>query len=160
MAQFDPTLVPTQVDQMRGVHLLLAAALLARRIDALKRRPKDDRDRVGRHALRLDQNSGWVWIGSKLVGELAGYELQLLSILHDHADDVVSRAALIRQIYDEEYIPGDEFQDGRLNTLVGRLRDKIEPDRASPRYILTVRVKGYRLDTAGKPPPRSAEYPQ
>jgi DNA-binding response OmpR family regulator len=40
--------------------------------------------------------------------------------------------------------------DGALQTLISRLRAKIEPDR-SPRYIVTVRGEGYKFiepDTA------------
>jgi DNA-binding response OmpR family regulator len=38
--------------------------------------------------------------------------------------------------YDRQY-------DRQLDTVVRRLRDKIEPDRDHPRYILTVRDRGY-----------------
>jgi len=37
--------------------------------------------------------------------------------------------------------------DNRVDTMVGRLREKIEPDRRRPRYLLSVRGRGYRLMT-------------
>ena len=40
----------------------------------------------------------------------------------------------------------DYFGDGRLvDVHIRRLRTKIEPDAAAPRYLLTVRGAGYKL---------------
>jgi two-component system response regulator RegX3 len=41
-----------------------------------------------------------------------------------------------------------------LDTHVGELRRKLEPDPAAPRYILTVRKTGYRLTLDRDPPAR------
>ena len=46
-------------------------------------------------------------------------------------------------MWGEKYI--DQVDDARIEKLVSRLRSKIEPDSSSPRYILTVRGRGYRL---------------
>jgi DNA-binding response OmpR family regulator len=35
--------------------------------------------------------------------------------------------------------------DAMLQTLIARLREKIEPDRAHPRYVITVRGEGYQF---------------
>jgi two-component system response regulator RegX3 len=35
--------------------------------------------------------------------------------------------------------------DTRIEKLVSRLRAKIEPDPSTPRYIVTVRGRGYKL---------------
>ena len=41
-----------------------------------------------------------------------------------------------------------------LSTAISRLRAKIEPDPAAPRYLLAVRGEGYRLDAAPPEEPR------
>ena len=37
------------------------------------------------------------------------------------------------------------LDDARIEKLVSRLRKKVEPDPNEPRYLLTVRGRGYRL---------------
>jgi DNA-binding response OmpR family regulator len=46
---------------------------------------------------------------------------------------------------DESYTYAD--MAGALHKLVSRLRAKIEPGPAKPRYLVTVRGRGYRLKT-------------
>jgi len=50
----------------------------------------------------------------------------------------------------EEYAPNNPYQPGHLNSLVRRLRTKLEPDPAHPRYILTSRRQGYWLNTGSE----------
>jgi len=38
-----------------------------------------------------------------------------------------------------------EVDDARVEKLVSRLRGRIEPDPAAPRYLVTVRGRGYKL---------------
>jgi two-component system response regulator RegX3 len=35
--------------------------------------------------------------------------------------------------------------DARIEKLVSRLRQKIEPDAANPKYLITMRGRGYKL---------------
>jgi two-component system response regulator RegX3 len=46
-------------------------------------------------------------------------------------------------VWGEEYI--DQVDDARIDKLLSRLRAKVEPDPHNPRYIITVRGRGYRL---------------
>ena len=39
------------------------------------------------------------------------------------------------------------FGDGRLDVHIRRLRTKIEPDPANPRYVVTIRGLGYKLQS-------------
>jgi len=54
---------------------------------------------------------------------------------------VFSRETLLEKVWGYDY-----FGDGRLvDVHVRRLRTKIEPDPADPRYVVTVRGLGYKL---------------
>lgn len=68
-------------------------------------------------------------------------EFRLLCELAGHPGKVLSREHLLEQVWGYDY-----FGDGRLvDVHVRRLRTKVEPDPASPRFILTVRGMGYKL---------------
>ena len=68
-------------------------------------------------------------------------EFRLLCELADHPGKVLSREHLLEQVWGYDY-----FGDGRLvDVHVRRLRTKVEPDPATPRFILTVRGMGYKL---------------
>jgi DNA-binding response OmpR family regulator len=68
-------------------------------------------------------------------------EFRLLCELATHPGKVLSREHLLEKVWGYDY-----FGDGRLvDVHVRRLRTKIEPDPASPRFILTVRGMGYKL---------------
>jgi DNA-binding response OmpR family regulator len=68
-------------------------------------------------------------------------EFRLLCELADHPGKVLSRENLLERVWGYDY-----FGDGRLvDVHVRRLRTKVEPDPANPRFILTVRGMGYKL---------------
>jgi DNA-binding response OmpR family regulator len=73
--------------------------------------------------------------------ELTNQEFNLLLLLVEHPGIVFSRAALLSKIW-----KGDTFVTERsVDTLVKRLRHKIEADPASPLLILTQWGVGYKL---------------
>jgi two-component system response regulator RegX3 len=55
---------------------------------------------------------------------------------------VLTRGQLIDRVWGSDYV-GDTKT---LDVHVKRLRAKIEPDPASPKYLLTVRGLGYKLE--------------
>ena len=67
-------------------------------------------------------------------------EFRLLCALAEHAGQVMSRAQLLRLVW--EYEHGDERV---VDVHVGRLRRKIEHDPVAPEHLLTVRGLGYKL---------------
>jgi DNA-binding response OmpR family regulator len=72
--------------------------------------------------------------------ELTAQEFQLLYLLLSHPGIVYSRDALLRNIWKD-----DTFVTERsVDTLVKRLRKKIERDPAEPTIILTVWGTGYK----------------
>jgi DNA-binding response OmpR family regulator len=81
---------------------------------------------------------------ARCAGELLNLtvrEFDLLAFLLARPRQVYTRAELMRQVW------GWEFGDQSTVTVhVRRLREKIEPDPAVPRYLVTVWGVGYRLD--------------
>jgi DNA-binding response OmpR family regulator len=73
--------------------------------------------------------------------ELTDQEFRLLHLLATHPGIVFSREALLGKIW-----RGDTFVTVRsVDTLVKRLRRRIERDPADPRFLLTVWGVGYKF---------------
>jgi two-component system response regulator RegX3 len=69
-------------------------------------------------------------------------EFELLHLLMTHVGQVVTRESCIDRIW-----RGAELLDTRtLDTHVKRIRTKIEPDPANPRYLVTFRGIGYQFN--------------
>ncbi len=78
---------------------------------------------------------------------LSRREFDLLAVLLTPARRVRTRDELIDLLWPDRYL-----SDSRtLDTHVHRLRSKLEPDPAEPRYIVTVRGVGFRIDPDGTP---------
>ena len=69
-------------------------------------------------------------------------EFDLLEYLIRNAGRVLTRGQLIDRVWGSDYV-GDTKT---LDVHVKRLRAKIEPDPAAPRYLVTVRGLGYKLE--------------
>ncbi|MGQ0844733.1 MAG: response regulator [Sporichthyaceae bacterium] len=69
-------------------------------------------------------------------------EFELLELLLRNAGRVLTRMQLIDRIWGADYV-GDTKT---LDVHVKRLRAKIEPDPAVPRYLVTVRGLGYKFE--------------
>jgi DNA-binding response OmpR family regulator len=92
------------------------------------------------HGIEIDPARRRVRIDGRDV-ELTDQEFRLLHLLAAHAGIVFSREALLSKIW-----RGDTFVTVRsVDTLVKRLRRRIEPDPANPRYLVTVWGVGYKF---------------
>jgi two-component system response regulator RegX3 len=69
-------------------------------------------------------------------------EFDLLELLLRNAGRVLTRGQLIDRVWGADYV-GDTKT---LDVHVKRLRAKLEPDPATPKYLLTVRGLGYKLE--------------
>jgi DNA-binding response OmpR family regulator len=120
---------------------------LVARVRALLRRPRQAAERpagdssvVRIHGLEVDPAKRRVRVDGRDV-ELTDQEFRLLHLLSSHAGIVFSREALLGKIW-----RGDTFVTVRsVDTLVKRLRRRIESDPANPRYLLTVWGVGYKF---------------
>ncbi len=70
-------------------------------------------------------------------------EFDLLELLLRNAGRVLTRGQLIDRVWGSDYV-GDTKT---LDVHVKRLRAKIEPDPARPKYLVTVRGLGYKFET-------------
>ena len=69
-------------------------------------------------------------------------EFDLLELLLRNAGRVLTRMQLIDRVWGSDYV-GDTKT---LDVHVKRLRAKVEPDHANPRYLVTVRGLGYKFE--------------
>lgn len=74
---------------------------------------------------------------------LTAKEHALLKYLMARPNQICEKDDLIRAIWPEDRIFEQGIRDDSLAQLVRRLRRKIEPDEADPRYILTAPGRGY-----------------
>lgn len=70
-------------------------------------------------------------------------EMELLQYLHSHASRAVSRDELLNRVWG--YARDLELETRTVDIHIAKLRRKIEPDPGNPRYLVTVRGAGYRL---------------
>jgi two-component system response regulator RegX3 len=91
--------------------------------------------------VRMDVERHVVTVGGASVS-LPLKEFELLEMLLRNAGRVLTRMQLIDRIWGADYV-GDTKT---LDVHVKRLRSKIEPDPGAPRYLVTVRGLGYKLE--------------
>jgi DNA-binding response OmpR family regulator len=92
------------------------------------------------HGMDIDPARRRVLVAGREV-ELTDQEFRLLHLLASNAGIVFSREALLAKIW-----RGDTFVTVRsVDTLVKRLRRRIEADPAHPRWLLTVWGVGYKF---------------
>ena len=82
-------------------------------------------------------------------------EFDLLQVLASNPDHVLSHQTLLRSVWGQ--VRGDGMT--YLRVFVKQLRQKLEPNPASPRLIVTEAKLGYRLKTSDLPPRPSLPQP-
>jgi hypothetical protein len=99
--------------------------------------------RPGRRGLQVDPDSGEVWVDGIQAPTLTTLEYRLLLLLYGRLGKICTKYEVVEAVWGEDYI--DAVDDARIEKLVSRLRQKIEPDATNPRYVLTIRGRGYKL---------------
>jgi len=115
---------------------------LSARVRALLRRsrPSGSPARMVVDQLEIIPDEGVVRLAGDEV-HLTRTEFRLLVEFASSPGKVMSREDLLERVWARDY-----FDDERLvDVHVRRLRTKIEPDPANPRYVVTVRGMGYKL---------------
>ena len=75
--------------------------------------------------------------------KLTPCEAELLAVLYQHQDEIVTRDQLAQALTGHDHSPLDR----RIDVHINRLRNKIEEDPSSPVFIRTVWGKGYQFYT-------------
>jgi len=113
---------------------------LLARINALLRRSAGHAQPIIRHGtIALDTQAQEVSVDGRDI-KLTAYEYRLIEILLLRAGQVVTKAALTDQLYDQDF----ERDSNVVEVLITRLRKKLDPDR-SLGLIETLRGRGYRI---------------
>lgn len=94
------------------------------------------------NSLKINTNEAKVYKNNEEI-ILTTMEYRLLLILLSNRGKVLSRTALLENIWD---VAGDFVEDNTLTVYIKRLRDKIEEDPAKPEFIKTVRGLGYVIE--------------
>lgn len=116
------------------------------RVEALLRRGdkpivRESNDRLEIGDLVIDQRRHEVMRGGVTV-DLTPLEFQILQLLASEPGRAWSRNALLDQVWSTDY----EGYQRNIDPHINRLRKKIEADPKNPRYVLTVRGVGYKLN--------------
>jgi DNA-binding response OmpR family regulator len=72
---------------------------------------------------------------------LTAHEFKLLRYFLENSERVISRAELLTDVWGYNHYPTTRSVDNQIL----KLRQKLEPDPASPRYFLTVHGAGYKF---------------
>jgi two-component system KDP operon response regulator KdpE len=119
------------------------AELLAR-LNAVLRRVGGSREaaagngRIVRGALVVDPEKHTItWNGRHL--DLTPIEYDLLAYLAEHEGKVMPHRTILQHVWGPEYGHEAEY----LRVYIGRLRQKLEENPASPRHLITERGIGY-----------------
>lgn len=104
--------------------------------------------------LRLDHERREVWLGKKCVSISSATEFRLLEYLFGHSGKICS----VEEVYyyaqenlgsipdkaDNVWVAKDTLR-GRIETMIWRVRQKIEPEPKKPLYLVTHHGKGLEL---------------
>ena len=100
-------------------------------------------DVIRRDGLEIDPSRHRVTVDGTPV-ETTAHEFTVLRLLAANPGIVFSREAIIRRAWG----PGTHVTDRSVDTIVKRLRQKIERDPAQPERLLTVWGVGYKFRDA------------
>lgn len=91
--------------------------------------------------LVMDEATGEIWANRTLIA-LSAKEQALFDLLRRNAGRVCSKQEIAQAVWPEYRA---EVYDYQIESLVKRLREKLEPDPRRPALIITVRGRGYKL---------------
>ena len=116
------------------------------RIKAVLRRarwsePSTSDERIVRGEISVDMARHEVTAHNEIL-ELTPTEFNLLVYLMKNTGKVLPHRAILQHVWGPEY--GEEAE--YLRVYIGRLRQKIETDPLTPKYLFTERGVGYRFD--------------
>ncbi len=97
--------------------------------------------------LSIDLNNQRAWVDGRLL-KLTAQEFKLLNFLYERRNQLCLRSEIIESFFEYRYDKLDDTQDTLINTNISRLRTELEADPQNPRFLQTVRGRGYCLTVA------------
>ena len=141
-------LIPPRKDGLAGCEELRANSVntpvvLLARIQAVVRRSHVSREEHSPHAcevgdMRVDMSTAAFWRGNKRL-RLSMMEYALLQYFVRQPEEVLDRQAILEEIWGSD--PG--IRSRTVDVHIAWLRNKIGDGKENPRWIRTVRGKGY-----------------
>jgi two-component system response regulator RegX3 len=64
-------------------------------------------------------------------------------LLYGRLGDICTKDQIAEAVWGTDYM--EAVDDARIDKLVSRLRQKIEPEPGEPRHLITIRGRGYQL---------------
>jgi DNA-binding response OmpR family regulator len=119
-----------------------SAAELAARVRALLRRVGTDgrKSLVRLGSLEIDQDAGEARLAGRVLN-LTRREFDLLAFMGAHAGRVYSRQELLDRVWGLEFVGGERTVDQHIT----QLRAILDESLTAPKFLETVRGKGYRM---------------
>ncbi len=126
------------------MELVARVKAIFRRVDALQADTSGGHGKVvSSRGIMLDANKREATMDGRSL-ELTSKEFDLLFHLLQNRDRVYSRSQLLDHVWGYQH----SGYEHTVNSFINRLRNKIEPDPAKPRYIVTMRGVGYKFSTS------------
>lgn len=121
--------------------LMARVKAIFRRVESLEKRLPGCGEVLSVGPLEIDTSRRQVHVGGEAMA-LTAREFDLLLHFARHPGHVFSRAQLLDSVWGY----GHDGYEHTVNSHINRLRSKIEPDPASPEFIVTVWGVGYKLE--------------
>lgn len=140
VTQFDENQRYRKGKLMPYIHALCSASILAAQFveQSFSALPSE-----AVSGLWIDQENKFLWVEGKRI-DLTLQEFEIMRYLYQHQGELCERRAIVEDALKDTYDPHDVDQS-RLNSAMSRLRQKIENDPKNPRYLQTIRGRGYEL---------------
>ena len=119
---------------------------LVLRVEAVLRRTRPPEDHAAfielADALKIDTQNLCADINGEVI-TFTRREMDILQYLHQYHERPVPRDELLTEVWG--YARNLDLETRTVDIHIAKIRHKIEPVRAKPRYLLTIRGAGYKL---------------
>ena len=144
MTRYTPIIIisarSSEVHRILGLELGARVRALLRRTEAMAHNARMDSGLMEVANLAIDPLTREARVDGRPI-ELTPREFDLLYFFARHPGKVFSRLDLLNQVWGYQH----DGYEHTVNTHINRLRIKVEVDPATPRHILTVWGRGYKL---------------
>lgn len=124
---------------------LIRKTLSLRKDDQVQTSPiRHSNHQLGAEWFYLDFNSRSLWLNQAEI-RVSPQEFSLLQCLLEQPNQVVSRETISEEAFHDKQAYDHFYDSGKLDTLLLRLRKKIEVDPQYPQILVTVRGHGIKI---------------